>query len=152
MRKLALMAGSIVALCAACTGGKVYDSYNHTPIAGWEKTDTLAFNVSRLAEGGLYATDLGLRINNAFPFLSLTLIVEQTVFPSMQHRADTLNCRLMDAKGNARGQGVSYYQYHFRVSERALQPGDSLHITVRHDMKREIMPGISDVGIALTRK
>ena len=50
-----------------------------------------------------------------------------------------------------KGQGVGSYQYHFRVSEMNLKAKDSLHICVRHDMKREIMPGISDVGIEISR-
>ena len=46
---------------------------------------------------------------------------------------------------------MSYYQYQVPVNDITLQQGDSLHICVRHDMKREILPGISDVGIKMTR-
>ncbi len=28
---------------SACNHAKVYDEYAHTPIAGWEKNDTLSF-------------------------------------------------------------------------------------------------------------
>lgn len=144
-----LMAGL---LCAACTGNKVYDHYDHTPIAGWEKIDTLKFDVPRLSKSGLYATSMGLRINNAFPFISMTLIVEQTVLPANRTVIDTINCPLMDKNGRVRGKGIAFYQYHFPVSLMTLQQNDSLHITVRHDMKREILPGISDVGIELERR
>lgn len=170
-----------LALLSSCTGNKVYDHYEHTPIAGWDKVDTLSYDVPALADSGRYATNLGLRINNAFPFQSLTLIVEQTVIPtSIQNQKihnspsgrinpfakqpkvkkitgtphtyiDTLTCTLFDNKGTIKGQGISYYQYHFRVSEMDLHTGDSIHITVRHDMKREIMPGIADVGISIGR-
>lgn len=140
-----------LSLCAGCTKGKVYHHYNHTPVTGWEKVDTLVFNVAPVAEAGRYGTDLGLRTNTLYPFTSLTLIVEQTVYPSRFHKADTLNCKLIDKNGNTKGQGVSYYQYHFHVSQMQLHPKDSLHVTVRHNMKREILPGISDIGIALTR-
>ncbi|MBU0289491.1 MULTISPECIES: gliding motility lipoprotein GldH [Hallella] len=144
-----LMAG---VLCVACTGNKVYDHYNHTPIAGWEKIDTLKFEVPPLAKQGLYATSMGLRINNAFPFISMTLIVEQTVLPANKTVIDTINCPLMGKDGQVRGKGVSYYQYHFPVSLMQLNENDSLHITVRHDMKREILPGVSDIGIELERR
>lgn len=135
-------------LLAACTKGKIYHHYNHTPIAGWEKVDTLTFNIPKVAEKGRYSTDLGLRINSMYPFTRLTLIVEQTVFPSHQRQIDTLNCKLIDSKGFAKGQGISHYQYKFPVSQMQLDGQDSVHISVRHDMKREILPGISDVGIA----
>ncbi len=144
------IATSLVAfllICTACTRDRVYDHYNHTPIAGWEKIDTLTYNVPPLAHSGKYGMELGLRTNNAFPFISLTLIVEQTIYPSQETRRDTVECKLIDKAGASNGKGVSYYQYQFPVNEQFLQQDDSLYITIRHDMQREILPGISDVGI-----
>lgn len=148
-------------LVAACSGGKVYDHYEHTPLAGWEKNDTLIFGIPKTAiTGGDYVVDLGLRINTSYPFMGLTLVVEQTVFRQtdnaghiiFRQQTDTLSCKLIDQRGNAQGSGVSHFQYNFNVSEIPLQPTDSLHIRVRHDMKREILPGIADVGIQLYRE
>ena len=56
---------------------------------------------------------------------------------------------IIDSKGNVEGKGVSYYQYDFPLSTLRLEKGDSLALVVRHAMKREILPGISDVGIML---
>lgn len=148
---LSFVIGIVMLLVASCTGNKVYDHYSHTLLTGWEKADALSFDVPSLTETGHYATRLGLRISNSYPFQSLTLIVEQTVYPSGHKQADTLSCHLFDRKGTVQGQGVSYFQYHFSVSQMSLQKGDSLHITVRHNMKREIMPGISDVGIEVEK-
>ncbi|MBM6991845.1 MAG: gliding motility lipoprotein GldH [Prevotella sp.] len=151
MRNWGLILLTTLSLCVACTEGKVYHHYNHTPVAGWEKVDTLAFDVPPLNDSGLYSTDLGLRITNDFPFMGLTLIVEQTVYPSHVRKTDTLNCKLIDKDGTVKGQGISYYQYRFQVSQMQLHLHDSLHITVRHNMKREILPGISDIGIAVNK-
>ncbi len=137
---------------SSCTDGKVYDSYEHTPIAGWEKNDTLSFDIPKVKEAGRYALQLGLRVNESYPFMGLTLIVEQHFYPSGKVSSDTLRCQLSDAEGNSEGKGVNYYQYEFDVSETDLNVGDSLHVSVRHDMKREILPGISDVGIMLSRR
>ena len=71
---------AIVHILSACSGSTVYDEYAHTPIAGWEKNDTLSFEVSPLLEPGHYRQSLGLRITGAYPFMGLTLIVEQTVY------------------------------------------------------------------------
>ena len=139
-------------LTVACTGNKVYDNYNHTPVAGWEKNDALSFEISRVKTNGLYNAELGLRINNSYPFMGLTLIVTRTIYPKMRVYTDTLNCHLIDKNGNTNGQGISYYQYDFQVGYMKLEKGDSLHVTVRHDMKREILPGISDIGIQLSKK
>ena len=77
------------------------------------------------------------------------MIVEQKVMPGNVTRCDTVTCELTDDKGKVKGNGISNYQYVFHVSDRHYHKGDSLHISVRHDMKREILPGITDVGISL---
>ena len=139
----------VVSTTTSCNGNKVYDQYNHTPITGWEKNDTLTFSVPRMTEAAVYSSELMLRINEDFPFMSVTLIVEQKVIPGMDVKTDTLKCRLIDQKGNFSGQGISYHQYIFDMSPIQLQQGDSIHVRIRHDMKREILPGVSDVGIMM---
>ena len=36
----------------SCKHSTVFDSYAHTPIAGWEKNDTRSFEIPPLLEGG----------------------------------------------------------------------------------------------------
>lgn len=147
---VAVAAGALA--LAACNGRYVYDKYVSTPIAGWEKNDTLSFEVSPVDSTLTYRSQLGLRITDAYPFTAVTLIVEHHVFPRDEVFVDTLHCQLADRRGNAAGKGISYHQYTFPITELHLQHGDSIHVRVRHDMKREILPGISDVGLSLTRE
>ena len=134
----------------SCNESKVYDKYDHTPLSGWEKNDTLRFDIPRLTADGMYESTLGLRITDNYPFMGLTLIVEQRLMPADTIFTDTVKCKLTDRNGKTRGKGVSYYQFRFPVTKMQLSKGDSLHIRVRHDMKREMLPGISDVGISLS--
>ena len=62
---------------------------------------------------------------------------------------DTIRCKLRDEKGIPRRQGVSYYQYSFHIDDLQLQQDDSIQVDIRHDMKREMLPGIGDVGILM---
>lgn len=140
-----------VVLLVSCSPGMVYNKYQSTPILGWEKNDTLSFEVPRFTESDSYDVELGLRINNAYPFTALTIIVEQTVFPSGRTYKDTLDCELIDKHGREIGNGVSYFQYIFPIGEASLKAGDSLHVNIRHDMKREMLPGISDVGLQIRK-
>lgn len=135
----------------ACHESTVYYHYEHTPVAGWEKNDTLTFRTEPVATTGQYAEEVGVRISGDYPFMSLNLIVDQLVLPAHTTRSDTLTCRLIDELGNAKGNGISHYQYLFPLTTLSLSEGDRLHIAVRHDMKREILPGISDIGIRLTK-
>lgn len=147
---LSVVLASVVTL-SSCNGPTVYDSYQSTPVAGWEKNDTLSFCISPLDTTAVYDATLGLRTTGEYPFTAITLIVEQHVYPSDRVLTDTVNCRLTDDRGNSVGKGISYHQYEFPIGRVELHSGDSIHVLVRHDMKREILPGISDVGITLKK-
>lgn len=153
----------VAVVAVSCIGRKVYDHYEELPVAGWEKNDTIAFLLPPVAQSGLYSLDLGLRTTSQYPFMSLTLVIEKSIIPtdtatvkplfpsSIKPTVSTLSCRLMDSRGHAKGQGINYYQYDFHVADLSLSAGDSLRVCIRHDMKREILPGISDLGIQLHR-
>ncbi|MBR1688355.1 MAG: gliding motility lipoprotein GldH [Prevotella sp.] len=148
----AVAAAALLTGMAACNRKTVYDHYSHTPVAGWERNDTLSFDIKPMAAGGEYREEVGLRINDAYPFMGLSLVIEQTILPAHLIRSDTLNCKLIDEHGTVKGHGISTYQYNFHLTTLTLNEGDSLHIAVRHNMKREILPGISDIGIRLSQQ
>lgn len=139
-------------LLTSCKQSTVYFHYEDTPESGWEKNDELFFNISKFDDEVSCQEELALCINNKYPFRRLTLIVQQTVFPTGNSMTDTLDCNIVDERGNAIGQGVSQYQYLFPLKSLQLHRGDSLHLSVHHDMKREILPGITSVGIKLKKK
>ena len=146
---------AIVHILSACSGSTVYDEYAHTPIAGWEKNDTLSFEIPPMAATGYYRQSLGLRTTGAYPFTALTLIVNQTIYPANKgkriEKTDTLLCQLINQHGENKGQGISYYQYNFPINIYQMHQGDSIHVAIRHDMKREILPGVSDIGIKISK-
>lgn len=146
-RLLAVMAVSVA--LPACDNNVVYDKFKPTPIEGWEKNDTMIYAVKRLARGGVYRQEVGMRITREFPFTGISLIVERTVEPGHTVIVDTLNCRLYDDKGNIKGHGISRFQYGFVLSDMEMGKGDSLNVRIRHIMKREILPGITDIGFRL---
>ena len=141
---------TVATTLVSCNRNTVFYHYEHTPITGWEKNDTLIFDVPSTSASGRYEEEVGLRINGSYPFMSLTLIIDQTVLPDNITRSDTLNCRLTTPGGNKKGHGVSCYQYSFPLKDINLKQGDSLHICIRHNMKREILPGISDIGMKIS--
>ncbi len=116
---------------------------------GWEKNDTLSFDIPTIQHSGIYRSVIGLRICKNFPFTDLYLIVEHTILPRTETVRDTVRCTIADEDGKLKSQGVTYHQYQYPIADLQLEKGDSLHITVRHCMKRDILPGISDIGIQL---
>lgn len=147
-----ILALTVALTIVSCDRKSIYAHYEHTDTYGWEKNDTLVFNIPSLQHSQTYHEEVGIRNNHSYPFKSLTLYIEQTVYPKGEKKVYTLNCRFVDDKGFEAGSGVALYQYNFPVADIKLQAGDSLHIRVTHHMKREILPGISDVGVMLSAK
>ena len=138
-------------LACACNRQKVFSRFEHIPSNDWEKADTIDFYVPSVAGQGTYEEALHLRINNDFPFQSLTLEVIETVYPENRQKRYTKDCPLIDNNGNKKGAGVSLFQYTYPLDALTLNEGDSVHIAVIHCMAREIMQGVTDVGFSLTR-
>ena len=138
-------------MVSACDENTIYDSYEHTPVAGWEKNDTLHYYVPPLRDSGSFQQTIGLRINRNYPFTSVSLVVDQRILPGFRFHRDTIRCQFLP-DDNLRGQAVSYSQYDFPLRDIDLRRGDSLVVTVWHAMKREILPGISDIGLKMTKK
>ncbi len=142
-----MAATTVAAIISSCQLNTPYSQYQPTEIEGWEKNDTLFYNVPPVKSAGRYRQTLGIRISDAFPFTSICLVVEQRIFPGRRSKVDTLRCRFTDEQGRLQGPGINLHQYQFPIGDIDLRPGDSLSIKVRHTMKRAIMPGVSDVGI-----
>lgn len=133
----------------SCDRKTVYDRFEH--VNGWERGDTVTFAVRPVKADGMYKEEVGLRINASYPFMGLCIIADQRIIPGDIMRSDTLNCKLIDKKGNAKGRGLSCFQYRFHTTSMRLSKGDSLIIKIRHNMKREVLPGIEDVGIRIAK-
>lgn len=150
------LAGLLLAVAAlgflSCNRKAVYSHYEHIPISGWERSDTLCFHIPPVTAAGTYHAELGLRSATTYPFMTLCLIVEQAGQPGPTPLIRHLTCNLIDRNGNMKGNGISHYQYSFRLGSLTLNKGDSLHFSVNHNMKREIIPGITDIGISLTKE
>lgn len=140
------------AVAVSCATDTVYYSYAHTPVAGWEKNDTLTFNIPGMTAPGTYSQQVGLRMTSAFPFTSISLIVEQRIMPRGKVLTDTIKCPITDIRGNFLGDGISSFQYMFPLREVTLNKKDSIHVSIRHNMKREILPGVSDIGLKMELK
>ena len=148
---LALMA--IAVSVSSCDDPRIYDHYESTPQDGWGRNEVLTFSVPKMLQTDTYQQWVELRANQKFPFQTITLIVEQTVFPKKQVYRDTVECKIIDDAGRLEGKnGISSTEVVAPLRTLQLKQGDSLAISVRHDMQRELLPGISDVGIRIFKE
>jgi gliding motility-associated lipoprotein GldH len=140
---------TLALLLTGCIGKTVYHHYEHTPAAGWEREDTLTFAVAPMKQHGVVQRAIGLRTTSDFPFRSVSLVVEQVTYPSGVFRRDTVECTLADAEGRSLGDGISLKQQNFPLPDISLNEGDSLSVAIRHIMRLDPLPGITDVGLLL---
>lgn len=147
MWKYVLASLTVLICLISCDNRTDYHSYKHTPVAGWSNNDTVAFEIPRSKNNGSHRLFLGLRTSTAYPFMAIRIVVVQRIIPGNMTIKDTIDCDLTDAKGKTKGNGVGYRQYEFPITELQLRKGDSISVRVYHDMRREVVPGISDIGL-----
>ncbi|MDD7530036.1 MAG: gliding motility lipoprotein GldH [Prevotellaceae bacterium] len=146
----ALMTIVMGGLMVSCLDDKIYDHYFPTDIDGWDKSHELTFDIPPIEKSGVYKEQIGVRYSKLYPFMTLNIIVEQTVYPDAKVWIDTLNCEMMNKRGGLLGKGLNLSQIQVPLRQIHIQQGDSIHFRIRHNMRRDILPGISDLGLTIT--
>ncbi|RRD79782.1 hypothetical protein EII14_05310 [Alloprevotella sp. OH1205_COT-284] len=158
-RPLFLLLCSLL-LTTACLRDEVYFAYRSADVEGWDTGEHIGFTVDSLAQGRTYHPTLHLRTTAApvYPFQTIVLIVSQSwQFPhpsvsrrdSVLHTADTLTLRLMTSSGHPTTEGLALRQYTHPLPSLRLPRGARGKIDVRHIMRKEVVPGIANIGYSL---
>ena len=141
----------------SCSDPRTYDQYKSVSLQGWQRNDTLSFDIPRQWEGN-YQLDLCLRAAQTYPYRNLSVIIERKVIYFRQRKKlektynDTVNCEVINVKGTLVGhKGITSTEILQAVTSFRLNRNDSLQVKIHHIMNRESLPGISDVGIRLLK-
>ena len=151
MRYTLIYIWAIVAAVAltACDEHTVYYHFEHPLTDGWDRTDTLHYTITGLPADGDYEAEVGVRINREYVFQNLNVIVDMTSALTRQTWSDTVNCIVRDRDGDMEGQGISQNVTLFPMKNLYLRQGDSLQVTIRHHMRREVLKGVMGVGVRI---
>lgn len=136
-------------LLASCTDGMVLHCYKPLPKGGWERCDTVYFDVpqqSKDIDGTLF---IGLRTKSQLGFRDIVLAVEQCLDAPAAYKCDTICYPLTDAEGNALTGGVNNHQFETLHLPLRLKKGQSGTIRIHHLMTHEVIFGITEIGIKL---
>ena len=154
MRKKRLfpLAVCIATLFSGCGRPPAECEYQPVSADGWELTDTLVFRTDTLP-AGRYSLTLGLRTSASipYPYRSLTLLLQQTWKKTDTTRCDTVVCPLTTTTGDNSGKGIAFFQYEFPAGTFRLSQPAAGRLSVSHIMRREVLPGITDVGLRIDR-
>ncbi len=140
-----------VTLLASCRDARVYDHFEPVNDDGWGRNDTVRFAISRQKSCEV-DVNLNLRVNHRFPYRDLSLIVCYETYPSGNVDPDTVQIHVLNEKGQPIGRmGITSASISAKVKELNLRDGDSLYVTVHHNMRRDQLTGVSDVGLQLVK-
>lgn len=152
---VALLCGltALAGIMTGCEDKPLAFNYCPTPVEGWEPGDTLKFHVDTVKTAGTYRIDLGVRTSSStpYPFQSLWLVVRQHWHNPNRELCDTVMFKLTNQRGDPNGHGVTIYQYDMPWQQQQIAAGASVDISISHIMRREILPGIADVGIRVQK-
>ncbi len=147
-----IAAAGILLSLTGCDERVIYHSYRHVPGQGWNSRDTLAFDIDTVRVAATHQFALGLRATDSYPYTAVWLAVEREFSRPDILRRDTVRCRLMDSVTHRMGKGVYMYQYEVPLPPMTLRCGQTGQVRVTHLMRREILPGIRDVGVLVSRQ
>ena len=139
-------------LLISCTGNTLYHHYQSLPAEGWERCDTVCFDIPKAEADIDGSLVIGLRTAAHVGIQDIVLAVEQRGEAAEVVRRDTVCYPLNDDEGNALTGGVNYHQYEDRQLPFHLQKGKSAHIHIHHLMTHEVITGVTEVGIRIDRQ
>lgn len=135
---------AVATLVSSCYYRRVYYQFHPVSVAGWQNSDTLRFILPELS--GQFTLTVYVRTTNLYPYRNLSLRVldgDSTIDASFV---------LADKNGKSKGQkGIGATEAKMELGRIEVNQKSSRELLVVHNMRRELLPGISDVGVSLDR-
>ena len=133
----------------SCINGTMSHSYKPLPAEGWERRDTVCFDLPQTAEDFNGTLTIGLRTIAHVGMQDIVLAVDQLSEASELCRRDTVRYPLTNAEGDALMPGVNHHQYETQQLPISMKKGHGGTIRIHHLMTPETMYGITELGIRI---
>ena len=136
-------------LLISCIEGTLFHSYKPVAGEGWERRDTVCFDLPQAAQDFNGTLTIGLRTIEHVGMQDIVLAVEQCDESAAVCRRDTVRYPLTDAHGDALTRGVNHHQYETQHLPISMKKGQGGSVRIYHLMRHETMHGITEVGIKI---
>ncbi|MBP1615458.1 MAG: gldH [Bacteroidetes bacterium] len=137
---------------ASCDNKTVYHSFLHIPETGWQKKDTLSFNIEIKDSMTYVHLSAELRNRSDYPYQNVYLSISYNLQDSTTWKTDTLELSLADNGGKWLGRGWgNLYQTSFPIGNVLVVHPGKYSVRVSHEMKDNSLAGINDVGIRIEK-
>ena len=140
-------------LLASCQQ-KRYNTFHYTPVSAceWEKDSVVTVSVDTVKDSGIYQMNVETRISYGFPYQYLWLQISTEMHRPYRRSSDTLKCRIADERGLYQGSGLVLFGKKHFLKEVYLRKGQYGTVQIRHIMRRNPLPGISDIGLSVEKR
>ena len=135
---------------ASCGPEPIFSDSAPVDPEGWQAEETIEFTWEVEDTIGTFDFFLDVRHDQTYPFSNLYLFLEFS-FPNGRLSRDTLGCDLADVRGQWYGSGFGNLVDHrigFHRETRFPLKGE-YGLVVRHAMRKDPLPGITDIGFRL---
>ncbi|MBQ4352138.1 MAG: hypothetical protein II758_01005 [Prevotella sp.] len=159
----------MLALLVSCNNETVYHKFVNIEGGKWTKQNKFTFEAGSFDSDMTVDESVELRLwARDYPYGNISILVEQTLFPAKTKTVDTLTYvfsrrqgdretrRQGDKETGRQGDretrspdGPAFFQVSMPLKTLSLHKGDSLSVTLRHNMKCMALPGVVDVGLKL---
>ena len=136
---------------ASCIGGTFFHSYKPLPAEGWERRDTICFDLPQAAQDFNGTLTIGLRTKTSISMQEVVLAVEQCDKTSSTYHCDTVRYPLTDAEGFALAKGVNNHQYETRHLPFSMKKDQCISVRIHHLMRNEMVQSITELGIKIEK-
>ncbi len=142
-----IRAAGICLLLSSCGSEAWHHIYKPIPVAVWEKSDTLTYCLPEVPDSGLYDFYVDVRTTAAFPYTGLKVGALTCTDSFAAERRDTADLWVQTPSGIPSGEGITLICHETPLYRLFLCPGQRTTVRLYHVMRREDLPGVSDVGL-----
>ena len=140
----------ITLLLSSCTGGSVIHQFRTiNGNEGWERTDTLTYEIPEINETRDYAMQIQVRVGTRFPYRSICIAREVKLDNPHILKYDTVRIDISDNDKHIDASGGILYSINGEIKPIRLAKGQKGKIRLTHCMRPESIPHILDIGINL---
>ena len=145
-----LMAGGLL---TACDPSRVFDDMSSIKNSEWKRQEPLGFDFAIKDTTALYNVYVQIRNTTDYPFSNLYLFL-LTKDGKGKLSKDTIECILAAADGKWLGKGFGKLKENRILIKKDMHwssPGN-YHIQIEQAMRKDILEGISDVGLRIEKE
>ncbi|ADV43161.1 gliding motility lipoprotein GldH [Bacteroides helcogenes] len=142
----------VAGVLSACNKQQIYHTFQSLPTAGWQRKDTLRFNVEVTDSLTYYKLSVEIRNRNSYPYQNINLSVCYDNPDKHTSPADSLQFTLANEEGVWKGDGWGgLYQTSFPAGNIRIGKAGIYRFKIAYTLPDEKLKGINDIGIKLEK-